>query len=252
MRRCQLSRNAHRVGFGRVNQRLRRSAMGYSAPAPIGHNAMPESDNEPGWLQERPMSDEWNHNQPQTGFHPHDDNHANGGAFYGDQHQGNQPYVQAPAEFQPAHQHFEPAHEPHVTPVTAPETADHGRLDAIEAALAEIRGEIEALKSAVQAPAVEAAETPEAIAAVAEAPVPAADPHADRLASIETEIGHVKTLIGALAHTVATLHADVKSNADLHAETRAIVDEQHQLVRGLNYIITTAIGTLTAGAKQPK
>lgn len=187
------------------------------------------------------MSDEWNQNNQHTDWQSQNQPTH-------DQNQGWQPQPQQ--EFQPEHQNFEPLHQPVVEPAHEPPAPNPElvRLDAIEAAIHELRAHIDELKASLHAPAVV---EPEPAEAPAEAPI-AVDPHADRLAAIETEISSIKTLIGAVAHNMSDLHADVKSNAELHAETRGIVDDQHQLVRGLNYIITSAIGTLTASAKTIK
>jgi hypothetical protein len=239
--RRQMSRTAHRLGFGRVNKRLRRVVTTIShAPAPIGHNASLPSDIPPEWLKERPMSDDWNNNQ---------------------QHQDHQD------QYQPQQQHFETSAETPQELLTEPVAAgvDSSRLEAIEAALHEMRGHIHEIKAALAAPAaVEIADgpvAPETSEAVHE-PVandeptkveePAVDTHGDRLAAIESELSSIKTLLGAVAHNLADIQSDVKSHTDLHAETKAIVDEQHQLMRGLNYIITSAIGTLTTAAKSGK
>jgi hypothetical protein len=188
------------------------------------------------------MSDEWNQNSQQNQWHTNDQPQH-------DQNQGWQQPVLQQQEFQPEHQHFGPSHEPVVVAASPAPTLELARLDAIEAAIQELRAHIDDLKSSLQAPAAPAVEL-EPTPAPTEAT--AADPHADRLAGIEQEISHIRTLIGAVAHTVSDLHTDVKANADLNAETRGIVDDQHQLMRGLNYIITSAIGTLTASAKSVK
>ncbi len=252
MHRTQMSRNAHRVGFGRLHQRMRRSSAVNPPPAPIGHNAMPEGDSEPEWLKERPMSDDWNQQNndyhQNTGYHqdnqyqPHQDQpHQD--------HQGEQQNFQPHTDFQPEHQSFEPAHEPVVQePVVHAPGPDLVRLDAVEAAIQELRNHIDEMKAALHAQA--AAKTDVAEEHV-ETPA-ATDPHADRLAAIEAEIGTVKAIVSDLAKSMTDVHADVKANAALHDETRGIVDEQHQLMRGLNYIITSAIGTLTASAKTVK
>jgi hypothetical protein len=243
--RKQMSRNAHRIGFGRVNYRLRRNGMVALPPAPIGHNAMPKGDSEPEWLKERPMSDEWNNNQQTNDYHQPNQYQPHQEQSWGN-HQGDQQTFQPQSDFQPQpeHQHFEPTHEP---VIHAP-SAELVRLDAVEAAIQELRTHINEMKASLHAQ-TEAKITPEP--EPVEAPV-ATEAHADRLALIEAEIGSVKTHVIELAQAMADIHADVKSNAALHDETRGIVDEQHQLMRGLNYIITSAIGTLTASAKTVK
>jgi len=263
--RRQMSRTAHRIGFGRINQRLRRVAASIVAPAPIGHNSSTASVNEPEWLKELPMSDEWNNNQPHPDYQPQDQ-------F---QHQ--------PEYHQPEHQHFEPTSdqghdqspESSAEPAPAAVGFDTARLEAIEAALNELRGHVHELKASIEArdvahtaaepePAVTEPEVVAEPAPVDPAPVesaieepthveePAVGIHDDRLASIETELATIRTLIGAVAHTLADVQSDVKSHTGLHAETKALVDDQQQLLRGLSYIITSAIGTLTASAKSVK
>ncbi len=206
------------------------------------------------------MSDDWNNNQ-QNQWHQNDQPQGHQDQpYHGDQ--GFQTYQQ------PEHQQFEPTHEPHVEtvahedqfgaaqaePVVAAPSLELIRLDAIEAAIHELRAHIDDLKASLHAPApvaheheAQAGHVPETDHAQA-----VVQSDADRLSSIETEIKSIKALIGTVSHTVSDLHADVKSTADLHAETRGIVDEQHQLMRGLNYIITSAVGTLTASAKTIK
>ena len=283
--RRQMSRNAHRVGFGRVNQRLRKAPLVNCPPAPIGHNAMPGGNSEPEWLKERPMSDDWTNNQQHTEWQnpepqPHQDHgyqDPNHGNQFQTEQQTFQPHIEQPV-FEADHQHAEPAHEPVVEAVAAAPSPEMLRLDAIEASINELRAHMEELKASLHAPhAAEAEVTAEAAPVVeaeeaavveqveaehveeaaAEAPAEAVaeavvDHHAERLAAIETEIAEVKSLISKLYDTTAALHEDVKSNAARHAETQSIVDDQLQLSRGLNYIITSAIGTLTASAKSMK
>lgn len=225
IRRFSKAHAAHRLGHGRSNLRLRRPAQslpnaGYG-PAPIGHNSMPEGQSEPEWLKERPMSDEWNHDQQ-----------------HHDQNQGN---WQGEQSWQSPETHHEP-HQPAET-VSAPveQVSEVSRFEAIEAAISELKANVEALKADLPAAVIHPvadhqADAPEHAAAAA---------GTDKLAAIETELAALRELVTSIA-------GDVKSHADLHAETRAIVDEQHQLMRGLNYIITSAIGTLTSAAKQPK
>lgn len=235
IRRFPKAHAAHRLGHGRASLRLRRPAQSLPSavmsPAPMGHNSMPEGQSEPEWLKERPMSDEWNHDQQH-----HDQNQGNW--------QGEQSW-QAPEVHQEVHQE---AHQP-VETFNAPvePVSEVSRFEAIEAAIAELKANVEALKADLPAAVIHPVADQNADAAEH---TPAAD--GDKLAAIELELSHLRTLIGSVAHSVSEIGADVKAHADLHAETRAIVDEQHQLMRGLNYIITSAIGTLTSAAKQPK
>lgn len=225
IRRFPKANTAHRLGHGRTSLRLRRPAQSLPSaacpPAPIGHNSMSEGQSEPEWLKERPMSDEWNHDQQH-----HDQNQGNW--------QGEQSW-QAPEGHQENHQPVETFND------TVEPVSEVSRFEAIEAAITELKANVEALKAERPAAVIHpVAETEHADAAEH---TPAAS--GDKLATIETELA-------ALRELVTTIAGDVKSHADLHAETRAIVDEQHQLMRGLNYIITSAIGTLTSAAKQPK
>ena len=231
--RRQPVRAGRRVGFGRLH-RLRRSSPGPSAAA----IPMPDRDqpgvNEPIWLMERDMSDEHHiyqqpyQDQPHQDFQPQPPQQTD--------HQGWMPQmetVQAAAADLVA---------PHVPAV------DTSRLDAIEAAIQELRTGVSELREAHAA-------HPAALVTEAPAPVdptpaaPAHDAHADRLAGIEATLVEVKSSLAAISTALTALSGDVESHKALHADTKALVDEQHTLMRGLNYIITSAIGTLTANAK---
>lgn len=227
-RRWPMVRTAHRFSLGRVNQRLRRTGQSLPGtpcpPPPIGHNCMPGGEIEPEWLKERPMSDDWNHDQQH-----HDQNH---GDWQGDQayHPPQPPNPEFGSEV--AH----PADQP----------SEDTRLAAIEAAIADLKANVADLKAGLP---------PAVIHPVGEAQasdIAAPAPDGDKLVAIEAELASLRELVTSIAGNMSTIGADVKTHADLHAETRAIVDEQHQLMRGLNYIITTAIGTLTSATRPTK
>lgn len=286
IRRFPKAHAAHRLGHGRASLRLRRPAQSlpgvFLAPAPIGHNSMPEGESEPEWLKERPMSDNWN-NQHQE-YHQPQDQHQ--GDFQGNFVQ--EPQIQTePVDTHQPHDQHQDWQQP-VETIVPPHVDPHAeRIAALEATIAELKSTVDALHaghaaSTVHEPVAEGAivhgtegeihhhaegavdhlveadvvdAEAHAVDATAESHVAeasAADAHGDRLAAIEQELSHLRTLVGAVAHSVSEIGTDVKAHADLHAETRAVVDEQHQLLRGLNYIITSAIGTLTTAARQPK
>lgn len=231
------------------------------------------------------MSDNWN-NQHQE-FHQPQDQHQ--GDFQGNYVQESHVQAAPVDAYQPHEQHQQdqqpPVHQdwqqPTDMPVQSHVDPHAERIAALEATIAELKSSISALQASHSASTVHEPVVAEAIDHVsadgvhgdapvaddASAALPAteddgvetqpaaqtvADTHGDRLVAIEQELAHLRTLVGAVAHSVSAIGADVKAHADLHAETRSIVDEQHQLMRGLNYIITSAIGTLTTAAKQPK
>ena len=278
--RRQPARTGHRVGFGLVHQRLRRSS-----PVSFPHQTLPLDHivydaKEPLWLMETDMSDEHqfqqdsqfsNNYQPQPyqqdGYQQHNAHIQQDGHMQQNDQVQQGGYVQH-TDFVPAHDttHFdgsiapvaEAAHIVTEAVHSAPVTVEPSRLDAIEAAIAELRVGLAELKASqtvahVEPAAVVAHETHHIDTA------PAHDLHADRLQAIEAALAEVKDSINGLTSHLATItsgisavQSDVESHKVLHADTKALVDEQHDLMRGLNYIITSAIGSLTANAKAPK
>jgi hypothetical protein len=158
--------------------------------------------------------------------------------------------VEAPAEAEAV------AEDPKPDPILA-------RLDAIDASLADLRAGIDELKAA-QAVVVVEPVVAVSVADAAPADVAAAEPvvvakpaavavdHSARFDALEAAVAELSASLGQVHAGVVALSGDVADHRTLHASTQAMIDEQHNLMRGLNYIITAAIGTLTAAAKPGK
>lgn len=245
VQRRQILRKGHRPGSGGLMLRLRRPIVPASTlAAPAARQTLPKAVSEPFWLMESDMSEEYQeHHQEHQEHHQYHEEHAH-------EHHEGETYSpeQQPAE---AQGHEGPAAEP--DPVLT-------RLEAIEATLAELRSSIEELK----AHKAEAASQEEVVETTAEAllpepatvaglsPAPAHADHGPRFDRLEVAIAELRDSLGQVNASITALTGDVAEHRTLHTTTQAMIDEQHNLMRGLNYIITAAIGTLTSAAKPGK
>ncbi|MDR3374997.1 MAG: hypothetical protein P4L98_14815 [Ancalomicrobiaceae bacterium] len=204
-----------------------------------------------------------NQYQPQGDYQPQPEHHQAPEAS--ETHGYDQPFAEQPSAETAADAQTEAVvEEAKPDPILA-------RLDAIDTSLAELRASIDELKAERAAAEVVVVEPVVAAVSVAEAPVAdetpadvaAAEPvvvaepapvidHTPRFDTLEAAVAELSTRLGEVHAGVVALAGDVADHRNLHASTQAMIDEQHNLMRGLNYIITAAIGTLTAAAKPTK
>ncbi len=213
--RRQPFRTGHRIGFGRIHSRMPRVTSGLSFLAALQSDNRNRGVNEPDGFTETHMSDEH-----QSYEQHHDQQHHD--------------------QYQPEHTHHE-TYEPEQAAVSEPvPSAESLRLDAIEAAIGELKAGIAELKALHEARPVHHEPVPEPVhlveAAVAAEPVP--DLTAERLGGIEATLAEVRSTVGGMsasfgdiAGVLASLKADIDQHKSLHAETQAMVDEQHNLMR---------------------